>query len=708
MTVDRVRRWTLAVLAVTVTLVASLLALAVNAATGDERWPGVLDVLRKYAWWSSGALTLLGVALALLVRRLEREPAVAGDPPPPALPAVDDWLVRRAELGEAVHKVVAGRGRAVGLVTSLTGAGGFGKTRLARMVCADRRVRRRFRGRIYLVTVGRDVRGPAEIAAKVNDLIRVITGNAETFTDPDLAGAHLGQLLEQRPRTLLVIDDIWEPEQLAPFLLGAPQCLRLVTTRKARLVEAVGGQTVLVERMTLAESRQVLLQDLDEQALPSGVVVELLAESGRWPLLLRLLNRLIVRETSTGISLEDSVRLAMERLRAEGPTLADESGADAALSAWREKGVEVTIEAAVDLLPARGRRRYRELGIFAEDEHVPVDLVCQLWERSTALAPQEGRALLREMDDLALVTLDPANGRWISLHDVHRDYLRKMLRPAGITTTNDYLVRAVTARLAPAAPLAPGTPDPGRAWWETTSGYLLDHTVAHLIAAGRTDEAEAVASDLRWIERRLRQRGTVAPITDLRQVPTPASATRAVDLSRVAHLLQRTEPEHAVLSVLHSRLHDLAHWRDQTTARSAQITHPRLTNTWPLPDQPHPGLTQVITNYWRDFTLAISPDGAWIVSAGDDKTVRIWDRATGTQTAELTGHTGWVRSVAISPDGAWIVSAGDDKTVRIWDRATGTQTAELTGHTGRVQSVAISPDGAWIIGAGETVRIWDR
>ena len=36
---------------------------------------------------------------------------------------------------------------------------------------------------------------------------------------------------------------------------------------------------------------------------------------------------------------------------------------------------------------------------------------------------------------------------------------------------------------------------------------------------------------------------------------------------------------------------------------------------------------------------AVSPDGAWIVSASDDSTLRIWDAATGTERATLTGHT---------------------------------------------------------------------
>ena len=55
----------------------------------------------------------------------------------------------------------------------------------------------------------------------------------------------------------------------------------------------------------------------------------------------------------------------------------------------------------------------------------------------------------------------------------------------------------------------------------------------------------------------------------------------------------------------------------------------------------------------------------------------------------LTGHTNLVRSVAYSPDGRYIVSGSDDRTIRIWDALTQRQIGNpLTGHTNSVISVA--------------------
>jgi WD40 repeat protein len=91
--------------------------------------------------------------------------------------------------------------------------------------------------------------------------------------------------------------------------------------------------------------------------------------------------------------------------------------------------------------------------------------------------------------------------------------------------------------------------------------------------------------------------------------------------------------------------------------------------------------------------VAFSPDGKQVVSGSQDKTVRLWDAATGAALRMLEGHTGYVTSVAFSPDGKQVVSGSHGKAVRLWDAATGAALQTLDGHTGSVNSVAFSPNG---------------
>ena len=83
----------------------------------------------------------------------------------------------------------------------------------------------------------------------------------------------------------------------------------------------------------------------------------------------------------------------------------------------------------------------------------------------------------------------------------------------------------------------------------------------------------------------------------------------------------------------------------------------------------------------------------------------------------LTGHAAWISSVAISPDGRWVVSGAGDKTIKIWDAETGKELTNISGHTMEITTCAFSPDGSRILsGEGSivipergdnTLKIWD-
>ena len=108
-------------------------------------------------------------------------------------------------------------------------------------------------------------------------------------------------------------------------------------------------------------------------------------------------------------------------------------------------------------------------------------------------------------------------------------------------------------------------------------------------------------------------------------------------------------------------------------------------------------------------SVAYSPDGGRIASAGDEGTAQVWDAVSGEVVAILEGHEGPVRSVVYSPESDRIATAGVDGMARVWDADNGEVVATLVGHDGPVQSVAYSSDGDRIATAGVDgmVRVWD-
>jgi WD40 repeat protein len=104
--------------------------------------------------------------------------------------------------------------------------------------------------------------------------------------------------------------------------------------------------------------------------------------------------------------------------------------------------------------------------------------------------------------------------------------------------------------------------------------------------------------------------------------------------------------------------------------------------------------------------VAFTPDGQTLASTGGDL-ISLWDLKTCKEPTILMGHL--VHSVSFSPDGKTLASGSQDGTIKLWDVKTGKEQATLKGHRGTIWSLAYSPDGKTLASAShdKSIRLWD-
>ncbi|WP_437916839.1 AAA family ATPase [Sorangium sp. So ce302] len=241
--------------------------------------------------------------------------------------------------------------------------------------------------------------------------------------------------------------------------------------------------------------------------------------------------------------------------------------------------------------------------------------------------------------------------------------------------------------------------------------YAARHALAHALAAGEREKMRGLCRDLGLLEALCREDGPSA-LEDALRLSAKELGDGEIDLLYRAvraesHWLR--EAQEALPELVYNRLRS-AGWEAEQIARTVQFPRslPKIRLRHPV--RMWTGEERTLHGHsGRVNACAISPDGQRIVSASDDRTLKVWDLGTGKLLSTLEGHVWSVNACAISPDGQRIVSASNDKTLKVWDLGTGKLLSTLEGHSDSVKSCVISPDGQRIASASndKTLKAWD-
>ena len=419
--------------------------------------------------------------------------------PPNFIPRPEELEnLRRAVIGEGITPATA--------LTALRGLGGIGKSVLAQALCQDKVIQEAFPDGVIWISIGRE---PGDLVRQMREVGRALRDGPEHYDTPDGCVNRLRTILRDKA-ALLVLDDVWDKRHVDPFLLEAPRCRILFTTRNGNIALSLCAGEIKLGVFQPVQAVELLREwaGRDDPAFP-----DIAKRLGYLPLALKLAGAQLREGMSGADWLKEPPHVSQMIL-----DFCSEDPGD---------NLEVCFDLSVQRLPERYQTLYHALGAYPEDVPVPQTVIARLWKQlDGGLGDADCSNLLKQLSRLALVEM--GSDKTVTLHDLLYDYNRGKLGVQKTARLHNCLLEAY---------------NPGPGPWHSVpdDGYLYRHLVYHLAEAGRKEELRRLLLDFDWLLAKLEATDIAGLIDDYRSASDDADLRLVRDaLILSAHVLRRS------------------------------------------------------------------------------------------------------------------------------------------------------------------------
>ncbi|XP_034091710.1 apoptotic protease-activating factor 1 [Gymnodraco acuticeps] len=455
-------------------------------------------------------------------------------------------------------------------------------------------------------------------------------------------------MLRRYPRSLLILDDVWDTTVLKAFDIHSRV---LLTTRNRALADSVSGAKYQVEvESGLDENKGMeilaLYTKTEVCALPEDAR-SIVRECKGSPLVVSLIGALLKEKPNRW-------HYYLRQLQQKQFKRISKS------SSYDYDALDQAMSASIEVLPDEHREFYKDLTVLENDIKVPAKVLAVLWD----LEPEEVEDILEEFVNKSLLFVDNHNKPYLYyLHDLQLDFLVEQNRTQ-LESLHNKVVHQYQQHYRDGPP---------------TSGdeeclYWIRFLTHHMAKANLSQELYSLMFSLDWVSIKARIMGPAhlindyveyGPILDKENSDVRSHFQEFLSLNG-HHLEQRPFPD--VVQLALSQPHSSEVYRQALLQAQGGARTGRLYFDW-LNKSSVENLSRLVLHPQQGsiYSACFSHDGTRIASCGASKTLKVFRSTSGEKLTEIQAHDDEVLCCAFSPDDRLLATCSSDRKVKVWN-----------------------------------------